>query len=129
MLLLAVWFCCAQLSAQDVSTDFVDVSQDVSAAVTISDSVSAPMSSLVLELMLQAVESDYDVIVDRIARDVIIAQRCNDFFEVNIVTGEEHVLPHYGEDEEDVAQCKRQCENSEQLETDSDSDESDYDDE
>lgn len=127
MLLLAVWFCCAQLSAQDVEADSVEVSQDVSGAVTISDSVSAPMSSLVLELMLQAVESDYDVIVDRIARDVIIAQRCNDFFEVNIVTGEERVLPHYDEDEEDVAQCKRQSENSEQQETDSE--EPDFDDE
>ena len=115
LLLLAVGLCGLQFSAQGVEADSVEVS----ATVKTSDSVSAPTSCLLLEMMLQSVEDDYDMIWDRIAPDVVIAQRCGEFFEVNIMTGEEHLLPHYGENEEDEATSqKRQSAVPEQQKAD-----------
>ena len=124
LLILVVGLCGLQFSAQGVEADSVEVS----ATVKTSDSVSAPTSCLLLEMMLQSIEDDYDMIWDRIAPDVVIALRCNEFFAVNIMTGEEHLLPHYGEDEKDEATSqKRQNADSEQQKTDSDK--SDFDDE
>lgn len=122
--LFAALFCCIQLLAQDKSTDFIDASQDVSATAAFPDSVyvKKPSSLLFLELLLQAVESDYDTILDRIAPDVVIARRGNDYFQVNIVTGEECMLAHYDEDE-------ASSEKSNHREDNSDLYESDYDDE
>lgn len=58
LLLLAVGLCGLQFSAQGVEADSVEVS----ATVKTSDSVSAPTSCLLLEMMLQSVEDDYDMI-------------------------------------------------------------------
>ncbi|MBR1904352.1 MAG: hypothetical protein IJ824_04145 [Alphaproteobacteria bacterium] len=119
LLLLALWLCSLQLSAQNVSADSVDVSSDVSTKVTASDSISVFVSNLILDMMLQMTGSDYDMIYDRIAPDIVIAQRCGEFFEVNIITGEARLLPHYGEDEEDEATSqKRQSAVPEQQKAD-----------
>lgn len=120
--LFAAWFCCIQLSAQDTSTVSINASQDVSATTAVPDSVSVKRTSslLFLELLLQAVESDYDAIWDRIAPDVVIARRGNDYFQVNIVTGEECMLAHYDEDENTSEKSDHRKNNSNLYESDYD---------
>ena len=86
ILFFAVLFICGQIAAQEVRTDSVAVAEK-------SEEKKDTLSSrFLLDLLMNSLETEYDVILGYVLPDSFIAYRNNRYMLVNAYTGEEKVI-------------------------------------
>ncbi len=86
LLFLCMLFFCGQIAAQEIRTDSVTVKEK-------SEEKKDTLSSrFLLDLLMNSLETEYDVILDYVLPDSFIAYRNNKYIMVNAFTGEERVI-------------------------------------